>query len=230
MLPGTNRSADRFARMSFYTGAVKKTADANEAAALAFSMIRNASVPIGISTPDQPNISNTLWQTVSDHKNRRYFFESVRTPNVFWVNLADLGPFLRRELDFYSRSISRYGFSSAAASRRRRQPATIGENLAPGVRCSWWGFSTKIVYLLLTFFSRTVHPSRVSSCLARGVASPRSKRIRWFPFSSGRMAKRCNLSFQESRSTGPATNNAPDSVIPPKGASFFKLLRGAVFS
>ncbi len=90
MLPGTNRSADRFARLSFYIGAVKKTAEINEAVATAFSVIRNASVPIGISTPDQPNISQTLWRTVSDHKNRRYYFESTRSPNVFWVNLADM--------------------------------------------------------------------------------------------------------------------------------------------
>ena len=90
MLPGTNRSADRFARLSFYIGAVKKTVDINEAVATSFSIIRNASVPIGIRTPGQPNISQTLWRTVSDHKNRRYYFESTRSPNVFWVNLADM--------------------------------------------------------------------------------------------------------------------------------------------
>lgn len=53
-------------------------------------MLRNASVPLGISTPGQPNISSTLWRSVADHKHRRYYFESSRTPNVFWVNLADV--------------------------------------------------------------------------------------------------------------------------------------------
>jgi len=47
-------------------------------------------VPLGISTPGQPNISSTIWRTVSDHKNKRYFFESARSPSVFWVNLADM--------------------------------------------------------------------------------------------------------------------------------------------
>jgi choloylglycine hydrolase len=47
-------------------------------------------VPLGISTPGQPNISSTLWRTVSDHKNRRYYFESTRSPNVFWVDLTTL--------------------------------------------------------------------------------------------------------------------------------------------
>jgi penicillin V acylase-like amidase (Ntn superfamily) len=90
MLPGTNRAADRFVRASFYINAVPKTANNAEAVASAFSVIRNASVPLGISTPGQPNISSTLWRTVSDHKYKRYYFESTRSPNVFWVDLADM--------------------------------------------------------------------------------------------------------------------------------------------
>jgi choloylglycine hydrolase len=90
MLPGTNRAADRFARASFYINAIPKTADPVEAAAQVFSVIRNASVPLGITTPGQPNISSTIWRTVADQTNRRYFFESTRSPNVFWVNLDDL--------------------------------------------------------------------------------------------------------------------------------------------
>jgi choloylglycine hydrolase len=90
MLPGTNRAADRFARTSFYINAIPKTANNPEAIAAAFSVIRNSSVPLGISTPGQPNISSTIWRTVADHKNKRYYFESTRTPNVFWVNLADI--------------------------------------------------------------------------------------------------------------------------------------------
>jgi choloylglycine hydrolase len=90
MLPGTNRSADRFVRASFYINAIPKTSDNAEAVASAFSVIRNVSVPLGITTPGQPNISSTIWRTVSDHKYKRYFFESARSPNVFWVNLADM--------------------------------------------------------------------------------------------------------------------------------------------
>lgn len=90
MLPGTNRAADRFVRASFYINAIPKTADPVAGVAGVFSVIRNVSVPMGISTPDQPNISSTIWRTVADHTNRRYFFESVRSPNVFWVNLDKL--------------------------------------------------------------------------------------------------------------------------------------------
>lgn len=90
MLPGTNRAADRYARAAFYVDAVPKTGNQVEAIASVFSVIRNVSVPFGISTPDQPNISSTRWRTVADQKNLRYFFESALTPNTFWVDLKKL--------------------------------------------------------------------------------------------------------------------------------------------
>jgi len=90
MLPGTNRAADRFVRASFYINAVPKTADANEAVAEVFSVMRNTSVPLGLSTPSQPNISSTLWRTVSDQRDKIYYFESTRYPSIVWVKLDDI--------------------------------------------------------------------------------------------------------------------------------------------
>ena len=87
MLPGTNRSADRFARASFYVNAVPKNQDARLSLASVFSVIRNVSVPYGITTPGEPNISSTRWRSVIDHKQGLYFFESAITPNTFWVDL-----------------------------------------------------------------------------------------------------------------------------------------------
>ncbi|HQK83124.1 MAG TPA: linear amide C-N hydrolase [Atribacter sp.] len=94
VLPGTSRAADRFARAWFYINAIPKTADIQVAVASVFSVIRNVSVPFGISTPEKPNISSTLWRTVADHKNKIYFFESTLTPNIFWVqfNNIDFSP------------------------------------------------------------------------------------------------------------------------------------------
>ena len=89
-LPGTNRAADRFARASFYINALPKTDDERKAVASVFSVVRNASVPYGISTPESPEISTTQWRTVSESKSLRYFFESSLTPNTFWVDLRDL--------------------------------------------------------------------------------------------------------------------------------------------
>ncbi|KMM85122.1 penicillin amidase Cysteine peptidase. MEROPS family C59 [Pseudomonas taetrolens] len=90
MLPGTNRSADRFARASFYVNAVPQSQDPRQSLASVFSVIRNVSVPYGITTPGEPNISSTRWRSVIDHKQRLYFFESAITPNTFWVDLKKL--------------------------------------------------------------------------------------------------------------------------------------------
>lgn len=90
MLPGTNRAADRFARASFYVNAIPKAQSPDKALGSVFSVIRNVSVPYGISTPDQPNISSTRWRTVFDHQRQLYFFESAVAPNTFWVDLKRL--------------------------------------------------------------------------------------------------------------------------------------------
>lgn len=90
MLPGTNRAADRFVRASFYVHAIPQTDNTRLAVASIFSVIRNCSVPFGISTPDQPNISSTRWRTVSDQKNKVYYFESALSPNTFWVDFKNI--------------------------------------------------------------------------------------------------------------------------------------------
>jgi choloylglycine hydrolase len=89
-LPGTNRSADRFARASFYINAVTKTADPRESVAAVFSVMRNVSVPRGITTPNQPNISTTIWRTVADHRNLVFYYEDTAKPSITWVNLRNL--------------------------------------------------------------------------------------------------------------------------------------------
>ncbi|MCH7306904.1 linear amide C-N hydrolase [Acinetobacter sp. NIPH 1852] len=90
MLPGTNRAADRFARASFYINAIPKNNNPKEAIASVFSVIRNASVPFGLNTAEEPNISSTRWRTVADHKQQLYFFESAVSPNVFWIDLKKI--------------------------------------------------------------------------------------------------------------------------------------------
>ncbi|WP_295136545.1 linear amide C-N hydrolase [uncultured Reyranella sp.] len=105
-LPGTNRAADRFARASFLLGAIPRAKDKNyikgvpeqsftfQAVASVMSVMRAVSVPLGITTPDQPNISSTIWRTVSDQKNLVYYFDSATRPNTFWVSFdrIDLKP------------------------------------------------------------------------------------------------------------------------------------------
>jgi choloylglycine hydrolase len=101
-LPGTNRASDRFARASFLIGAipteimpaiitaVPAESYANQAVASVSGVMRGVSVPLGITTPGEPNISSTLWRTISNQRDKVYFFDSATSPNAFWVPLADL--------------------------------------------------------------------------------------------------------------------------------------------
>ncbi|MDQ0505168.1 choloylglycine hydrolase [Xanthobacter agilis] len=101
-LPGTFRAADRFARASFLIKALPTKAEpaiitavpdhsyANQAVGSVASVMRAVSVPLGFIEPGSPNIASTLWRTVSDQKNRVYFFDSATSPNTFWVPLDDL--------------------------------------------------------------------------------------------------------------------------------------------
>lgn len=90
MLPGTNRSSDRFARASFYINAVAQTPDPQIAIPTVFSVIRNVSVPFGISTPDSPHISSTRWRSVCDQKDLVYYFEKTVPMAVMHVNLNEI--------------------------------------------------------------------------------------------------------------------------------------------
>jgi penicillin V acylase-like amidase (Ntn superfamily) len=101
-LPGTNRAADRFARASFLLDAIPRTVDKNyiggvpgqkfefQAAASTLSVLRSVGVPLGITTPGQPNIASTIWRTVVDQKNKVLLFDSVASPSTFWVPLDKL--------------------------------------------------------------------------------------------------------------------------------------------
>jgi penicillin V acylase-like amidase (Ntn superfamily) len=101
-LPGTNQAADRFARGSFFINVIPKTTDANYIKAVpggsyanqaelgVLSVMRSVSVPLGITTTGQPNISSTVWRTVADQKYLVYFFDSAISTNAFWVPLAEL--------------------------------------------------------------------------------------------------------------------------------------------
>ena len=105
-LPGTNRAADRFARASFLLGAIPRKLDPHysagvpqqafiyQAVASVLSVQRAVSVPLGINTPSQPNISSTIWRTIADQKNLVYYFDSATRPDTFWVsfNKLDLKP------------------------------------------------------------------------------------------------------------------------------------------
>ncbi len=89
-LPGTHSPEDRFVRASYYVNTALQTTDEQKSIATVFSIIRNVSTPLIGQVSDRPNFSSTLWRTVADLKNKRYYFEATNKPNVFWVDLSSL--------------------------------------------------------------------------------------------------------------------------------------------
>ena len=89
-LPGTNRAADRFVRAAYYIDAIPQTDNTQVAIASVLSVIRNCSVPYGISTKGFPNLSTTRWRMLADQKNLVYYFEDVLSPNVIWVDFKNV--------------------------------------------------------------------------------------------------------------------------------------------
>lgn len=89
-LPGTINAADRFVRLSYLLKSTPKYEEPKLALAAAFSLIRAVGVPLGMTDPDHPNISMTLWRTVADHGAKVYYFESVLMPTVIWADLKKI--------------------------------------------------------------------------------------------------------------------------------------------
>ena len=65
----------------------RKRTGSEYALASVFSIIRNCSVPFGITSEQESNISSTRWRSVSDQKNLVYYFETVLSPCVFCIDL-----------------------------------------------------------------------------------------------------------------------------------------------
>lgn len=89
MLPGTNKPSDRFVRASFYIKAVPVDARPDMALAGVFGVIFNCAVPVGITVPENPEISSTRWRSVADQKNIRYYYGTTLNPSIMWVDLGE---------------------------------------------------------------------------------------------------------------------------------------------
>ena len=90
-LPGGSQSHERFARGAYYLNVLPDNpATYGEAVANVMSVMRNMSTPWGVSDPGKPNVAPTLWRTVSDLTNGRYYFEFTQNPAVAWIDLHNL--------------------------------------------------------------------------------------------------------------------------------------------
>ncbi|MBD2499463.1 linear amide C-N hydrolase [Anabaena azotica] len=108
MTPPMNGADIRYIRASFFSDNIEKITEPRifleeetqeffkgewsyeEAIARAFSLIRNMSTPLNVKSLDNPFLSSTIWRTVADQKNKRYFLETARTLYPIYVDLPEL--------------------------------------------------------------------------------------------------------------------------------------------
>ncbi len=89
-LPGSNVATDRFVRGAYYVKNLPKPTSDREAVAALMSVMRNVSKPFSAPEPGQPHNSSTIWRTVTDLNARVLYYDSVVSPQVFWVDLKKL--------------------------------------------------------------------------------------------------------------------------------------------
>ena len=101
-MPGSIRAADRFVRAAYFLNAIPRSVCTayqtavpgrsfqNQALASTLGILRAVSVPLGITTPGQPNLSSTIWSTLSDQIHLNYYFVSATSPSIFWVDMKKL--------------------------------------------------------------------------------------------------------------------------------------------
>lgn len=90
MLPGTVKSPDRFVRADYFVTHVKKTPDADLGVAITRSVVENVSVPYTYQVETEPNVSSTQWRSFANLRDKRYYFDIVTNPGLYYVDLSDL--------------------------------------------------------------------------------------------------------------------------------------------
>lgn len=89
-LPGTHEPADRFVRGAYYVQHLPKPKTDREAVAGLMSVMRNVSAPFGIADPERPNVSATIWRTITDLTHGVLYYDGVQSPQVFWLETKKL--------------------------------------------------------------------------------------------------------------------------------------------
>jgi penicillin V acylase-like amidase (Ntn superfamily) len=89
-LPGTHEPGDRFVRAAYYVARLPKPTSDREAIAALMSVMRNVSAPFGISDPERPNVSTTIWRTITNLTSGVLYYDGVLSPQVFWLDTKKL--------------------------------------------------------------------------------------------------------------------------------------------
>ena len=92
-IPGGIEGADRFVRLAYFTKHLPEPKDADQAAGYALSAIRSVAVPFGAPYHGRGGTVGeypTWWVSVTDLRNRRYFFNWTKSANIVWVDLKGI--------------------------------------------------------------------------------------------------------------------------------------------
>lgn len=89
-LPGSTAAEDRFVRASFYRSQLPAASTVDKAMAELWSVIKNAAQPYGTVDPLRPNVAPTIWSTVADHTNLRYYFQLSNSLYPVWLDFKNL--------------------------------------------------------------------------------------------------------------------------------------------
>ncbi len=92
-LPGDIDPLSRFVRAATYLETLPEPGSVEEAVAGAYSIARNVAVPFGAqdsSATGAEDTWSTLWFTLADATHLTYYFQSTQSPNLYWVDLANV--------------------------------------------------------------------------------------------------------------------------------------------
>lgn len=94
-LPGDIDPASRFVRLATFLKTLPEPTNYRTAVAGVLGVIRTAMVPIGAQDTAESGSQDTwptLWVSAADLTNRIFFFNSTKSPNLFWIDLKLLDP------------------------------------------------------------------------------------------------------------------------------------------
>lgn len=86
-LPGTVSSPDRCVRADFFATHVEKTGDIDLGVSISRSILEYVSVPYTYMIQGEPNVSSTQWRSYSVPRDKRYYFDIVTNPGIYYVDL-----------------------------------------------------------------------------------------------------------------------------------------------
>lgn len=90
MLPGTVSSPSRCVRANYFAHHVERTDSPDLAVSITRSIVQDASVPYTYMIEGQPNLSSTQWRSFAELRDRRYYFDIVTNPGLYYIDLTKL--------------------------------------------------------------------------------------------------------------------------------------------